>query len=139
MPTVKGALRRVRGAPLPVPGGRGWRGLSALSAQQVLDVVYELILGREPDPTGTASYLSGLQNGSLTPQEVAQWAVASGEWWSVTPFPGLGPVAPPQSHDVRPIPPGGQADPRPGRDGAGQRHRRAGPDGLSLSRSTTWW
>ena len=90
MPTVKGALRRVRGAPAPTPGGQGWRGLSPLSAQQVLDVVYELILGREPDPTGTASYLSGLANGSLTPQQVANWAVASGEWWSVTPFPGLG-------------------------------------------------
>jgi SAM-dependent methyltransferase len=90
MPTVKGALRRLRGAPLPIPGGRGWRGLAPLSAQQVLDVVYELILGREPDPTGTASYLSGLQSGALTPQEVALWAIASGEWWSVTPFSGLG-------------------------------------------------
>jgi SAM-dependent methyltransferase len=90
MPTVKGALRRVRGAPLPVPGGRGWRGLSKLSAQQALDVVYELILGREPDPVGRQSYLAALQNGSITPHEVAQWAVASGEWWSVTPFPGLG-------------------------------------------------
>jgi SAM-dependent methyltransferase len=56
----------------------------------VLDVVYELILAREPDPTGTASYLSGLADGSLTPQQVAQAAVASGEWWSVTPFAGLG-------------------------------------------------
>jgi SAM-dependent methyltransferase len=31
-----------------------------------------------------------LQSGSLTPQEVANWAVASGEWWSQTRFPGLG-------------------------------------------------
>ena len=51
MPTVKGALRRLRGAPLPVPGGRGWRTLSTLSAPAVLDVVYELVLRREPDPT----------------------------------------------------------------------------------------
>jgi SAM-dependent methyltransferase len=56
----------------------------------VLDVVYELILGREPDPTGTASYLTGLADGTLNPQQLANWAVASGEWWSVTPFPGLG-------------------------------------------------
>jgi SAM-dependent methyltransferase len=90
MPTVKGALRRVRGAPLPVPGGRGWRGLSKLSAQDALDVIYELVLGREPDPTGTKSYLAGMEQGSITPFEVAQWAVASGEWWSVTAFPGLG-------------------------------------------------
>jgi ubiquinone/menaquinone biosynthesis C-methylase UbiE len=90
MPTVKGALRRVRGAPLPLPGVSQWRGLSRLSAQQVLDLVYELLLGREPDPTGTQSYLTGLGNGTITPQEVAGWAVASGEWWSVTPFAGLG-------------------------------------------------
>ncbi len=90
MPTVKGALRRVRGAPLPVPGGRGWRALSTLSSQQALDVVYELILRREPDPTGTASYLADLERGVLTPQGLAQLAVASGEWWTVTPFPGLG-------------------------------------------------
>ena len=89
MPTWKGAWRRVRGAPLPLPGSQGWRGLSRLSAPQALDLVYELILGREPDPTGTQSYLSGLENGSITPQEVAGWTVASGEWWSVTPFSGL--------------------------------------------------
>jgi len=87
---MKGALRRARGAPLPIPGGSRWRALSKMSAEQVLDTVYELILGREPDPTGAQSYLAGLQNGSITPQEVAQWAVASGEWWSVTSFPGLG-------------------------------------------------
>ncbi len=90
MPTVRGALRRVRGAPLPIPGSTEWRGLSRLSAQQVLDLVYELILSREPDPTGTQSYLAGLQNGSISPQELAELAVASGEWWTVTPFRGLG-------------------------------------------------
>ncbi len=90
MPTVKGALRRARGAPLPIPGAQQWRGLARLSAQQVLDLVYELILGREPDPVGTQSYLGGLQSGAITPQELAGWAVASGEWWTVTPFLGLG-------------------------------------------------
>lgn len=91
MPTVKGALRRVRGVPLPLPGVQNWRGLSGLSAQQVLDIVYELILAREPDPTGAQTYLGGLETGAITPQELAGWATASGEWWSVTPFSGLGP------------------------------------------------
>jgi SAM-dependent methyltransferase len=90
MPTVKGALRRVRGAPVPLPGIARWRGLSGLSAQQVLDIVYELVLSREPDPTGTQSYMAGLENGTISPQELAAWAIASGEWWSVTPFRGLG-------------------------------------------------
>jgi SAM-dependent methyltransferase len=61
-----------------------------MSAQQVLDIVYELILAREPDPTGAQSYTAGLENGTITPQELAAWAIASGEWWSVTPFSGLG-------------------------------------------------
>jgi SAM-dependent methyltransferase len=91
MPTWRGAARRLRGAPPPVPGSAQWRGLSRQSPQDVLDLVYELILGREPDGAGTASFLEGLRNGTLTPQELAAVAIASGEWWSVTPFPGLGP------------------------------------------------
>jgi hypothetical protein len=90
MPTWSGALRRLRGAPPPMPGTERWRGLSRQSAQGVLDLVYELVLAREPDPTGTQSYLDGLQHGTITPQELTGWAVASGEWWSVTPFSGLG-------------------------------------------------
>ena len=91
MPTWRGAARRLRGAPPPVPGTAQWRGLSRQSPQDVLDLVYELILGREPDGAGTASFLEGMRNGTLTPQELAAVAIASGEWWSVTPFPGLGP------------------------------------------------
>ena len=90
MPTLRGAVRRLRGQPPPVPRAEQWRGLSGRSATEVLDLVYELVLGREPDPTGTQSYLNGLQTGAITPQELAGWAVASGEWWSVTPFRGLG-------------------------------------------------
>ncbi len=90
MPTWRGAVRRLRGAPLPVPGAAQWRGLSRQSAQDVLDLVYELILVREPDATGAESFLEGLRNGTMTPQELAAVAIASGEWWSVTPFPGLG-------------------------------------------------
>jgi SAM-dependent methyltransferase len=90
MPTWRGAVRRLRGQPPPVPGSERWRGLSGRPANEVLDLVYELVLAREPDPTGTQSYLSGLRTGAITPQELAGWAVASGEWWSVTPFRGLG-------------------------------------------------
>jgi SAM-dependent methyltransferase len=90
MPTLHGALRRLRGAPLPVPGLGQWRALAGKSAPEVLDLVYELVLAREPDPTGSQSYLDGIRNGTITPQEVTGWAIASGEWWSVTRFNGLG-------------------------------------------------
>jgi SAM-dependent methyltransferase len=90
MATLKGALRRLRGAPPPMPGTEEYRGLSGRPATDVLDLVYELVLAREPDPAAVAGYVDALQSGAVTPQEVANWAVASGEWWSVTPFRGLG-------------------------------------------------
>jgi SAM-dependent methyltransferase len=89
MPTWRGTARRLRGVPRSVPSASGWRGLSRQSAQNILDIVYELILARGPDATGTASYLEGLRNGTLTPQDLAAAAIASGEWWTVSPFPGL--------------------------------------------------
>jgi SAM-dependent methyltransferase len=89
MPTWRGTVRRLRGGSRSVPTAAGWRGLSQRSAQDILDIVYELILAREPDATGTASYLEQLRNGTLTPQELAAAAIASGEWWTVSPFPGL--------------------------------------------------
>jgi SAM-dependent methyltransferase len=90
MPTVRGALQHLRGRPPSTPGSEQWRGLSGRTAAEVLDLVYELVLAREPDPTGTQSYLHGLESGTISPQELTGWAVASGEWWSVTPFRGLG-------------------------------------------------
>ena len=90
MPTVRGAVRRLRGDPIPLPSAREFRYLSRMSAAEILAVIYELILGREPDPVGTHSNLLGLEDGTLTPQQVAGWTVASGEWWSVRPFSGLG-------------------------------------------------
>jgi SAM-dependent methyltransferase len=89
MPTWRGTARRLRGVSRSVPTAVGWRGLSRRSPQDILDIVYELILAREPDATGTASYLEQLRNGTLTPQELAAAAIASGEWWTVSPFPGL--------------------------------------------------
>ena len=89
MPTLHGALRRLRGAPLPAPGLGRWRGLSGRSAPEVLDLVYELILAREPDAAGTESYLDGMRT-APHPAGAHRWAIASGEWWTVTPFPGLG-------------------------------------------------
>ena len=90
MATLKGALRRLRGAPPPMPGTEGYRALSGRSAEDVLDLVYELVLAREPDPTAAAAYVAALRSGAATPQQVTGWTVASGEWWSVTPFAGLG-------------------------------------------------
>jgi SAM-dependent methyltransferase len=89
MPTWRGTARRLRGQSRSVPTAAGWRGLSRQSPQTLLDVVYELILAREPDATGTASYLEALRTGAMTPQDLAAAAIASGEWWTVSPFPGL--------------------------------------------------
>jgi SAM-dependent methyltransferase len=72
-----------------MPGTGGFRALSGKSAGEVLDLVYELVLGREPDATGTQDYLEGLRVGAITPQELTRRTVASGEWWTVTPFPDL--------------------------------------------------
>jgi SAM-dependent methyltransferase len=90
MATLKGALRRLRGAPPPMPGTEGFRALSGRPAEDVLDLVYELVLAREPDPAAVAGYVGPLQTGAVTPQDLANWAIASGEWWSATPFRGLG-------------------------------------------------
>jgi SAM-dependent methyltransferase len=73
-----------------MPGTEGYRALSGRSATEVLDLVYELVLAREPDPTAAAEYLEVLQSGAVTPQALTDWVIASGEWWSVTPFSGLG-------------------------------------------------
>lgn len=61
-------------------------GLADLSPRQTLGVVYELLLHRPPDPAGVASYLPGLEAGTFTPAQLAEWILASGEWWTVVPF-----------------------------------------------------
>jgi len=66
--------------------------MAGLPPQVQLSVVYETLLGRKPDPSGTASYLPGLQNGSLSPSQLAEWIYASSEWWTVAPFTELAPA-----------------------------------------------
>jgi SAM-dependent methyltransferase len=90
MATLKGAWRRLRRTPSPMAGTEGYRALSGRSAPEVLDLVYELVLDREPDPAAAAGYIGALEAGAVTPQALTGWAIASGEWWSVTPFAGLG-------------------------------------------------
>lgn len=67
------------------------RGLAGLSAPQALAAVYELLLHREPDEAGRASYLPGLEAGTMAPAQLAEWILASGEWWTSVPFTELGP------------------------------------------------
>jgi len=80
---LTGLARRVQS-----PSG----GIAGLPPQVQLSVVYETLLGRKPDPSGTASYLPGLQNGSLSPSQLAEWIYASSEWWTVAPFTELAPA-----------------------------------------------
>jgi len=64
--------------------------LAGLSAPDALAVVYELLLHRAPDPAGAASYLPGLEDGTLTPAQLAEWILSSGEWWTDVAFTELG-------------------------------------------------
>jgi ubiquinone/menaquinone biosynthesis C-methylase UbiE len=64
--------------------------LAGLSAPQALSVVYELLLHREPDPAGMASYLPGLEAGTMSAAQLAEWILSSGEWWNGVSFTELG-------------------------------------------------
>jgi SAM-dependent methyltransferase len=65
---------------------RARRGLAGLSPEQALAVVYELLLHREPDAHGKAAYLPGLEAGTMSPSLLAEWILASAEWWTVVGF-----------------------------------------------------
>jgi predicted SAM-dependent methyltransferase len=84
---LSGLARRLRSS-----SRHGGRGIAALAPQQQLRVLYEILLGREPDPAGMASYLPGLQDGSLPPSQLAEWIFASSEWWTVVPFTQMAPA-----------------------------------------------
>ena len=83
---LSGLARRVRAQAL----GTG-KGLAGLPPELQLSVIYEVLLGRKPDPAGVASYLPGLKNGSMSASQLAEWIYASGEWWTVAPFTQLAP------------------------------------------------
>ena len=68
------------------------KGMGGLLPQEQLNVVYETLLGRTPDPAGTESYLPSLRDGSLSPSQLAEWIYASSEWWTVAPFTELAPA-----------------------------------------------
>jgi SAM-dependent methyltransferase len=84
--TAKALVRRAQAKALGAD-----RGLAGLAPEQQLTVLYELLLGRKPDPAGMASYLPGLRDGSMSASELAEWIYASGEWWTVAPFTQLAP------------------------------------------------
>ena len=60
--------------------------MDELAPETRLSILYETLLGREPDAAGAASYLPGLRDGSVSPSQFAQWMYASSEWWTVTSF-----------------------------------------------------
>jgi len=64
--------------------------VAGLSPSQALAAVYELLLHRAPDATGTATYLPGLEAGTMSPAQLAEWILASGEWWTGVAFTELG-------------------------------------------------
>jgi SAM-dependent methyltransferase len=71
---------------------RAGKGIAGLPPERQLRVLYEILLGREPDAAGVASYLPGLRDGSLPPAHLAEWIFASSEWWTAVPFTQLAPA-----------------------------------------------
>ncbi len=78
-PTV--SERVINVAKEPVRRYRRRAANAKLSPEQWLTVVYELLLHRAPDAAGSASYLPPLRAGTQTPAQLAEWVLASGEWW----------------------------------------------------------
>jgi len=67
------------------------KGMAGLPPRSQLTVLYQTLLGRDPDPSGMASYLPALQDGSMSASQLAEWIYASSEWWTVAPFTQLAP------------------------------------------------
>jgi len=65
--------------------------LAGLAPRQQLDAVYGLLLHRKADPAGVASYLPGLEDGSMSAPRLAEWILASSEWWTAVTFEELAP------------------------------------------------
>jgi len=80
-------VRRLRAKALGADNG-----LDGLLPRQQLSVLYEVLLGRKPDPAGVTSYLPGLQDGTMSATQLAEWIYASSEWWTVAPFTQLAPA-----------------------------------------------
>jgi SAM-dependent methyltransferase len=84
---LAGLARKVRPS-----SRRAAKGIAGLAPERQLRVLYEILLGREPDAAGAASYLPGLRDGSLPASQLAEWIFASSEWWTVVPFTQLAPA-----------------------------------------------
>ena len=120
-------VRRLRAKALGADNG-----LDGLLPRQQLSVLYEVLLGRKPDPAGVTSYLPGLQDGTMSASELAEWIYASSEWWTVAPFTQLAPALHfSRSLFVRSLPQG-PSHPRPGGDRTRIRQGGHGPHGLPL-------
>ena len=82
--SMKNVVTRLSRARSPRRGGAL---LAGLSPRQQLDAVYGLLLHRRADPAGVASYLPGLEAGTMTPTSwlSGSWRRASGGRWCRSP------------------------------------------------------
>lgn len=79
---VGGTLLRRLGLRRPRYPYAGSPGLGKLSPESVLQISYELLLHREPDTGGKASFLEPLRNGAMSPVQLAETILNSSEWMS---------------------------------------------------------
>ncbi len=77
---IAGATLRRLGLRRSHNGYAGCPGFRRLPPEKVLQLCYELLLHREPDPSGSDSYLGALRSGSMSPMELAERILNSAEW-----------------------------------------------------------
>ena len=98
MPAARTAYRRLRAAAQwPSAFGRRWSRrdgyFAALGNRQMVEIAYEVLLGRRADPVGRDDALNMLSTGSWSPSDMVSWIMGSGEFRRARHFTGrtLGP------------------------------------------------
>jgi SAM-dependent methyltransferase len=73
------------------PDGAGPLHLEDLPPRQVLASLFHLLFGRDPVLTPDGAFVNDLEDGTLTPRQLAEWLIHSDEWSNQARMSELGP------------------------------------------------